>query len=125
MKRTQSRKPRAVAVNREEDVTLPEAMRRERVAKAELARLELAQRRGELIDKAVVGNEIFRLTRALRDRLLAIPARAAPSVAACGGDLVAIDVLLTQQIADALLAFSDDVARSPTGYPCPEQPGPG
>ena len=112
MKRTQSRKPRAVAVNREEDVTLPEAMRRERVAKAELARLELAQRRGELIDKAVVGNEIFRLTRALRDRLLAIPARAAPSVAACGGDLVAIDVLLTQQIADALLAFEKDVSGS-------------
>lgn len=122
---TKNRKPRAAAVNYEDDITLHEAMRRERVAKAELARLELAQRRGELIHKALVGNEIFRLTRALRDRLLAIPARAAPSVAACGGDLVAVGVVIAKQITDALLAFEDDAARSPTGYPCPEQPGPG
>ncbi len=55
--------------------------RRER-AEADLAELELRERRGELVKKADVEREIFGVQRALRDRLSGIPDRIAPMLAA-------------------------------------------
>lgn len=55
--------------------------RRER-AEAELAELELKERRGELVKKADVERETFSVQRALRDRFTGIPDRIAPIVAA-------------------------------------------
>lgn len=55
--------------------------RRER-AEAELAELELHQRRGELVRAADVEREQFAVQRALRDRFAGVPDRIAPIVAA-------------------------------------------
>lgn len=49
---------------------------------AELKRLELDERRGHLVDKRDVQREAYRLARALRDRLQAIPDRIAATLAA-------------------------------------------
>lgn len=54
--------------------------RRER-AEADLAELELKERRGELVKKADVERETFAVQRALRDRLTGIPDRIAPMLA--------------------------------------------
>jgi len=48
----------------------------------ELKRLELAQRQGALVDRREVQREAFRLARAVRDRLQAIPDRIAANLAA-------------------------------------------
>lgn len=54
--------------------------RRER-AEADLAELELRQRRGELVKKSDVERELFAVNRSLRDRLAGIPDRIAPMLA--------------------------------------------
>ena len=55
--------------------------RRER-AEADLAELELKERRAELVKKTDVERETFAVQRALRDRLTGIPDRIAPVLAA-------------------------------------------
>lgn len=49
---------------------------------AELARLELQQKSGKLVDVEVVRREVFQRARLLRDRILAVPSRVAAQLAA-------------------------------------------
>jgi hypothetical protein len=55
---------------------------RHEAAKAEMAELELAERRGELVNAAAVERAAFEQARAARDRLMAIPDRLAAELAA-------------------------------------------
>lgn len=72
-------KPEAPAAGRRDYFETKE--RRER-AEAELAELDLQERRGVLVRKADVERETFAVQRALRDRLTGIPDRIAPILAA-------------------------------------------
>jgi hypothetical protein len=49
--------------------------------RAELARLEALQRRGDLVPAAEVKHEAYEVARAVRDRLLSLPHRLAPQLA--------------------------------------------
>jgi hypothetical protein len=51
-------------------------------AEAQIAKLRLAQMRGELIERAEVKRAAFAVLRTMRDQLLAVPARLAPLLAA-------------------------------------------
>lgn len=73
--------PRQVPVAGDRESYFATKERRER-AEAELAELELRERRGELVKKADVERELFAVQRALRDRITGIPDRIAPIVAA-------------------------------------------
>lgn len=77
----------------------------ERVAlDAELKRLELDTLRGHLVDKRDVQREAFRLARALRDRLQAIPDRLAATLAALDKP-AQVHETLAAEIAQALEAL--------------------
>lgn len=74
----------------------------ERVAlDAELKRIELDQLRGNIVDKREVQREAFRLARALRDRLQAIPDRIAATLAALDKP-AQVHETLSSEIANAL-----------------------
>lgn len=74
--------------------------RRER-AEAELAELELKERRGELVKKADVERATFAVQRAVRDRMTGIPDRIAPIVAA-ETDVAACHAIIAAEIRAAL-----------------------
>jgi len=79
--------------------------RREHYA-AELARLEVLQRRGELLPAAEVRAEAFALARAVRDALLGLPDRLAPMLAATQ-DAAQCHRLLAEEIRVALRGLAD------------------
>ena len=83
--------------------------RREHYA-AELARLEVMQRRGELVPVVEVRAEAFNLARSIRDALLALPDRLAPMLAATS-DTAQCHRLLGEELRVALRGLSDP----PTG----------
>lgn len=68
---------------------------------AELARLQLEEREGSLIDAAKAHSDGFAIGRALRDKLLAIPARVSPIFASLE-DPVEIGEHLEREIRAAL-----------------------
>lgn len=67
---------------------------------AELARLKVAQLRGELLDAATVKADTFRLAKGFRDGLLSFPARSAPVIAAALGisDTAALAIELEREV---------------------------
>jgi hypothetical protein len=70
----------------------------------ELRRLELEQRRGNLVDRGEVQREAFRLARLVRDRLQAIPDRSSASLAALDNP-GQVHQLLLEEITRALEAL--------------------
>ena len=73
--------------------------------KAETARLELEATAGTLVSADEVRQEAARLGRVVRDRLLMIPDRVAPLVAACG-DAREVHRLIASEIEGALMALA-------------------
>lgn len=66
---------------------------------AELARLKVAQQRGELLDAATVRADTFRLAKGFRDGLLSFPSRSAPVIAAALGiDPAALAIELEREV---------------------------
>lgn len=63
-------------------ITYVEARTAHEVVKGHLARLQLLQKRGELIDRAKTLAAVFALARAERDALVNMPARSAAQMAA-------------------------------------------
>jgi hypothetical protein len=59
-------------------VGFPEAQRRRELATAKLKELEVAEREGTLVDKAVANRTVYRFCRTVRDELLHLPGRVAP-----------------------------------------------
>ncbi len=58
-----------------ENISFSEAQRREKVAKAKVAELELKEKEGELVQKAVIYEQLYAAGKELRDTLLSIPDR--------------------------------------------------
>lgn len=65
-------------------MTYAEAQTAERIAKAELATLELEEKKGTLVPKAEVDAELFAAGRELRDAILAVPDREIDNILASG-----------------------------------------
>jgi hypothetical protein len=84
-------------------------------ALAELAELELAQRRGVLVDRARVESMAYASGRMLRDTVLGLPTQLAPQIAAMT-DVSEIEAKLRtafrQVFADAEGIIADDLQRS-------------
>jgi len=84
-----------------------EAERRAAVAKADAAELELARRRGELVERDIVRREVFALARAERDAWTGWAARVAPTLAAeLGVDHAALLVALEREVSAHLAELS-------------------
>lgn len=84
--------------------------RRER-AEADLAELELRERRGELVKKSDVEREIFAVQRALRDRLAGIPDRIAPMLAA-EADVTRCHAIVAAELRAALGEVAGSLAEA-------------
>jgi len=77
-------------------------------ALAEMAELDLARRRGELVPAQEVRAAAFKSGRRVRDMVLALPDRLSPRLV--GLDQFAINVILTEELHRALKEISDAVA---------------
>lgn len=75
-------------------------------ALAELAELELAKRRGELVDRARVESAAFAIGRMLRDAVLGLPTQLAPALAS-----VTDSFEVEAQLRTALRRVFEDTAR--------------
>jgi len=73
--------------------------------KVELTRLELAKKRGELIDAEAMRQEVGALARDIRRQLLLIPARIASQVRAAPDDR-AVEAMLDAEIRRALIKLT-------------------
>jgi hypothetical protein len=84
-------------------------------ALAELAELELAKKRGELVERARVEAAAFAVSRMLRDTVLGLPTQLAPEFAAMS-DAFAIETrlrtALRQVFEDAARITADDLDRA-------------
>jgi hypothetical protein len=96
--------PHHSKADRAADVSANEARRRKEVALAALREIELAHRRGELIEAADAVREWSAACAMLRTRLLSIPDRVAASLA--GKEEPEIRESLRSEITDALTALS-------------------
>lgn len=91
----ESAAPGAARAGTGELQTYKEAARRERIAKARLAELELAEKTGELVRKSEVAAAIFGLSRQAMEALDALPDRLASQLAA-ESDITRVHALLTE-----------------------------
>lgn len=73
--------PAPESESEDDALSLPEARRREAIARAKLRELELARAAGELVDARTVERRAFEIARMTRDRLLSIPSRLAGELA--------------------------------------------
>jgi terminase small subunit / prophage DNA-packing protein len=85
---------------------IDEARRRKVAAEAALAELDLACRRGELIEAATVEAVWSQMLANFRTRALAVPTRAAPLVAG-GGTLREMQEILRAVVYEALTELSE------------------
>jgi len=106
-----SKKPEAPDPPRSEspESSYMDARTRREKALAELAELELARTRGDLVDAARVRTGAMRMYRMLRDALLGLPAQMAPELAAIDNPRL-IDAQLTQRFR-SLLEDLEKVAK--------------
>lgn len=93
-------------------MSLADAQLKEAVAKAELRELELEEKRGTLIKKEVVYNQLFAFHRELRDALLSIPDRISDEVMAVADNRNHVHTTIYDAIADALSKLSETKERT-------------
>lgn len=75
---------------------------RRELAEAELAELDLAERRGELCDLEDAKRAQFEMGGKVRDRIMVVPDRVVPRLAACNGDSAKMHEILTEDLRNAL-----------------------
>ena len=92
--------PAPTDVGSDRDTYFAHKARRELV-EAQLAELELAEKRGALVRRADVERETFATMRALRDRMLGVADRIAAQVAA-EGDVAKVHEIIVREVRDSL-----------------------
>lgn len=103
--------PPATTAETTEPPSYDESRARHEAAKADLAELELAARRTELVQAATAEGLLFAATRAFRDGLMTWPVRVAPEMAArLGVAPAALLVELEGGIREFLMALADPKA---------------
>ncbi len=91
-------------------VSLTEARRRKECALSQLRELEVKQRLGKLLPAAQVTSAWSSIAGKIRDAVLRIPDKCAPSVAAAG-DLQECREILATECEQILRTLSDDLLR--------------
>jgi len=89
------------------DVTLSEAQRLEKIAKAEIARIELLRLKGSLVQKDVVYKQLFEAGAQLRDSIMSVPDRIAADIVSANGETSKIRKILTEALASSLEGLTD------------------
>lgn len=92
----------------DDNPSLPECRRRREYWLARRAELEVQERTGELVERAVINRVWYEETRRVRDRLLSMPASLAGAVLSCGGDLRVAEEAIRRELAAVLLALADE-----------------
>ncbi len=95
----------------EDQMSLNDAQRRERAAKARLAELELAEKEGSLVEKATIDAELFAAAQEIRNALLVIPDRIIDQVIAEAANRNKAHGIIYNAIADELEKLADIGAR--------------
>jgi len=88
-------------------ITLAEAQRRERAAKATLAQLELLKAQGIIVQKDVVYKQLFEAGQQLRDAIMAVPDRIVSEIVAAKENHTLIRKIITEALAASLESLSD------------------
>jgi phage terminase Nu1 subunit (DNA packaging protein) len=91
-----------------QSTTYAQAKLADMVFRAKLRRLEFESRSGKLIPMDEVKVQWFKLGRQIRDKLLAMPAKLAPQLAALG-DTREVRELLDAEIEAIVRALQDDI----------------
>jgi phage terminase Nu1 subunit (DNA packaging protein) len=91
----------------QEKLTFDEALRREKVAKARTAELELAEKEGSLISKTSVYNSLFDIGKQIRDALLSVPERVTDDIIANVSNRTKVRNLIYDAIAVELEKLSE------------------
>ena len=87
--------------------TLAEAQRREKIAKAAIAQIELMQKKDALVSKDAVYKQLFEAGRQLRDSLMAIPNRITAEIISAGDNHAKVQQIITDAIASSLESLTD------------------
>lgn len=103
---------------------LTESRRREAAARADLAEMRAAERRGSLLDADQTARRIFEQARQTRNALIAIPDRVAALVAPVAGDRAAVKRIMAEEIDRVLLGLSEWGKRG-TPADAEQRPGAG
>ena len=93
--------------SKEKNMTLSEAQRREKIAKAEIARIELLRLKGSLVQKDVVYKQLFEAGAQLRDSIMSVPDRIAADIVSANGETSKIRKILTEALASSLEGLTD------------------
>lgn len=93
--------------------TYKEAARRERIAKARIAELELAEKTGHLVRREEVAAAIFGLSRQAMEALDALADRLASQLAA-ETDVARVHALLTEHVAKIRVAMQSALPAAPS-----------
>jgi len=93
--------------SKEKNMTLSEAQRREKIAKAEIAQIELLRLKGSLVQKDVVYKQLFEVSRTLRDKIMSVPDRILSEIVAAQGNQTQIRIILTEALALSLEELSN------------------
>jgi len=96
-----------VVTSDKEKISLQEAQRIEKVAKAGLAQLELSELQGVLVRKDVIYKQLFEAGRIIRDEIMGVPDRVVAEIVAAGGDVTKIRHILTEALGGALEGLAD------------------
>ena len=88
-------------------LTYAEAQLQEQVAKARLRELELEEKEGSLVQRAIVNDQLFAFGQELRNALLAIPDRVIDQIIAESGTRAKAHATLYEAIASELEKLTD------------------
>lgn len=92
-------------------LTYEDAQLQEKIAKARLAELELAEKEGSLVEKATIDAELFAAAQEIRNALLVIPDRIIDQVIAEAANRNKAHGIIYNAIADELEKLADIGAR--------------
>lgn len=107
--------PKAEAAAPEPSSAIPDYSKSRAIREAyaaRLAKLEFEERAGKLVSADEARIEQFRIARALRDRLLQLPAKIAPQLVALiadDPDVVAVETMLETELRELLSEFVQDL----------------
>jgi len=99
--------PGQVTVQETPKISLAEAQRIERAAKAKMAQLEVLKAEETLIRKEVVYKQLFDAGQQLREAIMAVPDRIVSEIVAAGGDHTVVRRIMTEALTSSLEGLSD------------------
>lgn len=102
--------PQKAKTNGQRVISTYEAENRKKVAQAELAEMDLAEKKGDLIPRAEVISFSFKAARKCRDAILGVPNRLANEIAA-EEDPHQVQILMENALSEALEELSGMVKK--------------